>query len=107
MLKLLLKRIIASNKSLILRESQGMNDFMMLLMKQINTADKWTVEDIKKIKSHLIRFVLYVPVLVIFFLPFGSLLLPLLAEILDKRAVSRKKEADSVSNFIPSIKSAY
>jgi hypothetical protein len=84
-----------------------MNDFMMLLMKQINTADKWTVEDIKKIKSHLIRFVLYVPVLVIFFLPLGSLLLPLLAEILDKRTGPRKKETGGVSNSIPSIKSAY
>jgi hypothetical protein len=84
-----------------------MNDFMMLLMKQRNTEDKWTAEDIKKIKSHLIRVVLYIPVLVIFFLPFGSLLLPLLAEILDKRAVPRKEETDSVSNSIPSIKSAY
>ena len=90
MLKRFLQRIIAKNKSLILRESQGMNDFMMLLMKQRNTGNKWTNEDIKKIKSHLIRFVLYVPVLIIFLLPFGSLLLPVLAEIMDRRTEIRK-----------------
>jgi hypothetical protein len=67
-----------------------MNDFMMLLMKQRNTGNKWTNEDIKKIKSHLIRFVLYVPVLIIFLLPFGSLLLPVLAEIMDRRTEIRK-----------------
>ena len=90
MLKRFLQRIIAKNKSLILRESRGMNDFMMLLMKQRNTGNKWTNEDIKKIKSHLIRFVLYVPVLIIFLLPFGSLLLPVLAEIMDRRTEIRK-----------------
>jgi len=91
LLKRFLKRIIAKNKSLILRESQGMNDFMMLLMKQRNTGNKWTTEDIKKIKSHLIRFAFYVPVLIIFILPFGSLLLPVLAEIMDRRNEIRKK----------------
>jgi len=91
LLKRLLKRIISKNKLLILRENQSMNDFIMLLMTQRNTGNKWTTEDIKKIKSHLTHFSLYVPGLIIFLLPFGAFLLPVLAEIMDRRKEIRKK----------------
>ncbi len=91
MLKTFLKRTISKNKSLILRESQGMHNFTILLMKQRNTGNDWTNEDIKKIKSHLIHMALYVPVLIVFLLPFGFLLLPVLAEVMDGREEIRKK----------------
>ena len=91
MLKTFLKRTISKNKSLILRESQGMHNFMILLMKQRTTGNDWTNEDIKKIKSHLIHMALYVPVLIVFLLPFGFLLLPVLAEVMDGREEIRKK----------------
>jgi len=98
LLKTFLKRTISKNKSLILRESKGMQNFMKLLMKQRNTGINWTTEDIGMIKSHLIHLSLYVPVLIIFLLPFGSLLLPVLAEIIDRREEKRKKEANGLSN---------
>lgn len=98
LLKTFLKRTISKNKSLILRESKGMQDFMKLLMKQRNTGNNWTTEDIGMIKSHLIHLSLYVPVLIVFLLPFGSLLLPVLAEIIDRREENRKKEANGLSN---------
>lgn len=98
MLKIFLKRTISKNKALILRESKGMHDFMKLLMKQRNTGNNWTTEDIAMIKSHLMRLALYVPVLIVFLLPFGSFLLPVLAEIIDRREGMRKKEANGLSN---------
>jgi hypothetical protein len=60
-------------------------------MKQKNTGNDWTTEDIKEIKKHLIHLALYVPVLIVFLLPFGFFLLPVLAEIMDRREGIRKK----------------
>jgi len=74
-----------------------MHDFMKLLMKQRNTGHNWTAEDIDKIKAHLMRLAFYVPVLIIFLLPFGSFLLPVLAEIIDRREEARKKNANRLS----------
>ncbi|MCX5827573.1 MAG: hypothetical protein NTV58_06180 [Deltaproteobacteria bacterium] len=76
---------------------------MMLLMKQRNTGNNWTAEDIAMIKSHLMRLALYVPVLIIFLLPFGSFLLPVLAEIIDRREGMRNKEANGLSNPTSSL----
>jgi hypothetical protein len=98
LLKIFLKRTISKNKALILRESRGMQNFMKLLMKQRNTGNNWTAEDIAMIKSHLMRLAIYVPVLIVFLLPFGSLLLPVLAEIIDRREEARRKEALGLSN---------
>jgi hypothetical protein len=68
-----------------------MNNFMMLLMKHRNTGNDWTAEEISQIKSHLKHLALYVPVLIVFVLPFGSLLIPVLAEIMDRREEIRRK----------------
>ena len=89
MIKLFLKRHISKNKALILQESQHMSDLMRLLMKRRNTGVEWTEEEITRLKSHLKHLSLYVPVLIVFILPFGSLLLPILAEALDRREESR------------------
>jgi hypothetical protein len=88
MIKLFLKRHILKNRDLILQESQHMNDLMRLLMKRKNSGVKWTREEIIRLKSHIKHLSLYVPVLIVFVLPFGSLLLPVLAETLDRREKS-------------------
>jgi cob(I)alamin adenosyltransferase len=91
MIKLFLKRHILKNKALILKEAKHMNDFMKLLMKQRNTGIKLTREEIRLMKSHVKHLSLYVPALIIFILPGGSLLLLILAEVLDRREKSRVK----------------
>lgn len=91
MLKALLKQTLAKNKTLILHESQGMHNFMWLLMKRRNTGDDWTPEDIHQIKTHLRHLSFYVPVLIVFLLPFGLFFLPVLAEIMDRRGKKRHK----------------
>jgi len=91
MITLFLKRHILKNRALILKEAKQMHDFMNLLMKRRNTGVKLTREEIRLIKCHVKHLALYAPALVIFILPFGSLLLPILAEALDRREKSRVK----------------
>jgi hypothetical protein len=84
-----LKILVGKNKELIYREAEFIGGFMHRLMKPQNTGNKWTREE----KKHLIRDMrhlsYYVPALIIFLLPGGSFLLPLLAEILDRRKKPR------------------
>jgi hypothetical protein len=89
MIQLFIRRLIKKNKTLILNEAQQINDFMKLLMKQRNTDIKWTKEEKDQIKIHLWHLSAYAPALFIFILPFGSLLIPILAEILDRRKTLR------------------
>ena len=91
-MKLFLERLLERNKSLIVHEARQFSRFMELLMKQRNTGVGWTREDIKEIRSHLKHLSLTIPALIIFLLPFGSLLLPVLAEIVDRRKGMRTKE---------------
>ncbi len=85
MIKLFFKGFIARHWDLLYQESLGMQNFMQLLMKQKNTGTRWTGDEIKQIKVHLKHLSLYVPAMIIFMLPFGSLLLSVLGEILDRR----------------------
>jgi len=62
---------------------------MQLLMKIRNTDEPWTREEKKEIKKHLRNMSKMVPVIVIFILPGGTILLPFLAEILDRRKKRR------------------
>ena len=80
---------LAKNKEFILEEILAVKGLMQLLMKQRNTNQKWTKEEIREIKNHLKSISKVVPALVIFLLPGGSLLLPFLAEILDRRKKAR------------------
>jgi hypothetical protein len=93
-MKNILKKTIEKNRSLIFNEVHRMQDFMAILMKHRNTGAEWTKEDLRKIKSHLIYLSLYVPVLIVFLLPFGSLLLPILAEIVDRRKHHSTRDED-------------
>jgi hypothetical protein len=95
MIKLFFKKLLAKNRDMILEESQYIRSFMRLLMKYRNTGIVWTQEETHDLKSYVKRLSLHVPVLIIIVLPFGLVLLPILAEILDRRKKSRKKSAHS------------
>ncbi len=85
-----LHRMVANHKALLLHEAEKITGFMRLLMKPRNTQVKWTKEERRLLKMHLKHLSYYVPALVIFVMPFGSLLIPLLAEILDRRKTFRR-----------------
>jgi hypothetical protein len=85
MIRKYLKRLIILNKEAILMEVLSIKGLMQLLMKARNTNEKWTREEKKEIKRHLKNIAMIIPVVAIFSLPGGSLLLPILAEALDRR----------------------
>lgn len=91
-----IKRRIEKNKNLILNEVVEIKGFMYILMKPRNTGEKWTKEEKREIKRHLKRISKIFSILVIFLLPGGSLLLPILAEVLDRRK-NRRVEIKVVS----------
>jgi NhaP-type Na+/H+ or K+/H+ antiporter len=94
MIKKYLKRLIVTNKEAILMQVLAIKGLMQLLMKTRNTDEKWTKEEKKEIKSHLKNIAKIIPAVIIFTLPGGSVLLPILAEALDRRKTRRliKKE---------------
>jgi hypothetical protein len=63
---------------------------MQLLMKIRNTDEKWRREEKEEIKSHLKNIAKIIPAVAIFSLSGGSFLLPVLAEVLDRRRVRRR-----------------
>jgi hypothetical protein len=85
MIKQLIMSQIKKNRDLILNETNEMNGFTKLLMKHRNTGIRWTNEEKTKLRYYLCRIAFYVPILLVFLLPFGTLLLPVLAESLDRR----------------------
>ena len=89
MLRSLLNRLISGQRSLILAEAVMIKGFMALLMKPLNSKTPWTRQEKRELKSHIRHLSAYVPALVIFLLPGGSLMLPLLAELLDRRKKKR------------------
>jgi hypothetical protein len=89
MIKRYLKRLIIINKQAILMEVLSITGLMQLLMKIRNTDEKWTREERREIKRHLKNVAKIVPAVAIFSLPGGSLLLPVLAEALDRRKTRR------------------
>jgi NhaP-type Na+/H+ or K+/H+ antiporter len=94
MIKKYLKRLIITNKEAILMQVLAIKGLMQLLMKTRNTDEKWTKEEKKEIKRHLKNIAKIIPAVIIFTLPGGSVLLPILAEALDRRKTRRliKKE---------------
>jgi hypothetical protein len=89
MIKKYLKRLININKEVILMEVLSIRGLMQLLMKTRNTDEKWTREEKKEVKRHLKNIAKILPAIAIFSLPGGSLLLPILAEALDRRKTRR------------------
>lgn len=76
---------------MILEEGQHIRGFMRLLMKYRNTGIEWTREETHDLKSYVKRLSLRIPVLIIIVLPFGLILLPILAEIIDRRKNGRHR----------------
>ncbi|HSB77494.1 MAG TPA: hypothetical protein VLM91_01805 [Candidatus Methylomirabilis sp.] len=90
MLREFLKRRIASQRKFIMPHVLAIRGLMRLLMKVRNTGEPWTPEELREIRSHLWGIARLVPILIVFILPGGLLLLPILAEVLDRRNISRR-----------------
>lgn len=84
-----LNRLVERNRTLILEEAASLRDFSSLLMKHRNTGVAWTREEKQRLRNDLAQLSLVVPALAIFLLPGGALLLPVLAEALDRRKHKR------------------
>jgi hypothetical protein len=89
MIKKYLKRLIIINKEALLMEVLSIRGLMQLFMKTRNTDGKWTREEKIEIKRHLKNIAKIIPAIAIFSLPGGSFLLPILAEVLDRRKTRR------------------
>lgn len=85
MIKNYIKRLFVVNKQAILMEVLSIAGLMQILMKTRNTDEKWTREEKREVKMHLKNIAKIVPAVAIFSLPGGSFLLPILAEVLDRR----------------------
>ena len=83
------KRLIIKNREFILAEILAVKGLMYLLMKNRNTGEKWSREEKMEIKKHLRNISKVIPIIIVFLLPGGSLFLPFLAEILDRRKKRR------------------
>jgi heme/copper-type cytochrome/quinol oxidase subunit 2 len=83
------KRLIIKNREFILTEVLAVKGLMYLLMKNRNTGNKWTREEKMEIKIHLRIISEVIPVIIVILLPGGSLFLPFLAEVLDRRKKRR------------------
>jgi len=100
MIKRYLKRLIVVNKEAILMEILSVRGLMQLLMKTRNTDEEWTREEKKEIRIHLRNIAKIIPTVAIFSLPGGSLLLPVLAEALDRRKTRRlQQKKDRAGTF--------
>jgi hypothetical protein len=89
MIKKYLKKLITINKEAILMEVLSVKGLMQLLMKTRNTDKKWTRGEKKEIKIHLKNISKIIPVVALFSFPGGSVMLPVLAEALDRRKTRR------------------
>ena len=101
MIKKYLKRLIVINKEAILAEVLTIRGLMQLLMKTRNTEEKWTREERKEIRRHLRNIAKIIPAVAIFSLPAGAVLLPILAEALDRRKTRRlRQKQDPAITFV-------
>jgi hypothetical protein len=83
------KRLIAPHRKLILEQVLAMRGLMQLLMKVRNTGTAWTPDELSRIRRHLREVVKLVPIVMVFILPGGLILLHILAEVLDRRTQLR------------------
>ena len=86
----LLRRNLIKQRDLILPQVLAIQGMMQILMKTRNTGLPWTSEELRQIRRHLWTLARFVPTLVVFLLPGGLLLLPILAEVLDRRQIPRE-----------------
>jgi hypothetical protein len=84
-----LRRLFIANRDFILKEVLAGKGIMQLLMKHRDTGETWTRSELRQIRLHFLSISLIVPALIVFLLPFGALILPVLAEVLDRRIKMR------------------
>lgn len=82
------KEALSHQREMILAEFVEVKDLMRILMRERNHG-KWEDEDIAAIKAHLIHLAKAIPALAVLLAPGGLILLPILAEILDRRTKRR------------------
>ncbi len=88
-----IKRLLASNRTFFHGQACAAKGFVVLLFKQRNTGEKWTKEEKKLLKQHLKTMALSIPALIVFLPPGGSIFLPLLVDLMDRRKDKRPPQA--------------
>lgn len=88
-LYLFLKKHLTPHKTVFYNEARAMGNFMNLLMKTRNYGGKWTKSEREELKYYLLKLSRKIPVCIIFLLPFGSFILPLLPELMERRGQKR------------------
>jgi hypothetical protein len=95
------RELLLRNREFILKEAVEVQGLMRLLMKHRNTGEKWTREELREIRTHMKEISKIVPVVVVFLLPGGTILLPFLAEVLDRRKEPRKPSPSAAEGNPP------
>lgn len=81
------RRVFLKYRNEIINEVLRIDDLMYLITK--GTYSKWTKEESALLKSHFQHLAKRMPVLALILAPGGMLLLPILAEVLERRKTSR------------------
>ena len=84
-LKALVRRQLCTQREFILTNVLEVQGLMRLLMKPRNSGLPWSHDEVGRIRAHLKALARLIPALVVFLLPGGLLLLPVLSEVLDRR----------------------
>ena len=77
------RKILFHYQETIRQEIHAVKNLMGLLMK--GTKEKWSGAELQEIRSHFAYLSKRVPVLMVFLLPGGLVLLPILVEVLERR----------------------
>jgi hypothetical protein len=83
--KAVVGRHLCKQREFILTNVLEMQDLMRLLMKPRNSGLPWSRDEVRRIRAHLKTLARLIPALVVFHLPGGLVLLPVLSEVLDRR----------------------
>lgn len=100
MLRSLLRRIIGRNRDIILHEARFINGFLHILFKRRNTGEKWSGGEKKQLRRGVKHLSACIPILLVFMLPGGMLLLPILVNFLDRRYNSRSQAVKQAAESI-------
>ena len=87
-----LREVLIKYRVKIVKEVRTAKNLMSLIMK--GSRSGWQKEELVEIKTHLYNLSKKIPVFLVFLLPGGILLLPLLVEILDRRKSSKPVSKD-------------
>lgn len=82
-------RVIHNNKAFILDQVLEVQGLSRLLMKSWSSGEKWTQAEMRQIWAHLKAISRMVPVIIVFLLPGGSLLVPVLPHVFGQRKGTR------------------